>query len=326
MAAGDRGAARPVRGESKVFLELAGRSLVAWVVSCLQRVPEVSEVWVVGDAQRLEDALGGPELQGELVKPLHLIPQFGNLYENLWESYRRVLPGAPEEGRDPLPGDADQPVLYLSGDLPFATPQEISQFARRSLETGADYALGLVTAESMGAFHPVAPGKPGIQMASFNLREGRFRQSNLHLVKPARLAHRSLIQQMYEARHQRELRDVVELAARLLRHGGLAVLWYFLLMHAAGLVDRRGWRRVANWLRRLVPLARVARGCGDLLGTNFQFVVTEVGGCAIDIDTESDFEASRERFQEWRAAQAERAARLVGALPLAAGAREAGGR
>ena len=49
----DRRAAKAVYGESKVYLEVGGRPLVAHVVAALQRVPEVSEVWVVGKAERL---------------------------------------------------------------------------------------------------------------------------------------------------------------------------------------------------------------------------------------------------------------------------------
>ena len=84
------------------------------------------------------------------------------------------------------------------------------------------------------------------------------------------------------------------------------------------IADRRGWRRVADWLRRWIPLARVARGCGEMLGTHFQFVATDVGGCAIDIDTEPDYDASLARLEEWRGQQAVRAERLVGPLPLPA--------
>ena len=50
----------------------------------LQRVPEVSEVWVVGNAERLEKALGEDAAARELVKPLWIVPQFRNLYENAW--------------------------------------------------------------------------------------------------------------------------------------------------------------------------------------------------------------------------------------------------
>jgi len=56
VAAGDRRAAKAVYGQSKVYLELGGRPLVAHVVAALQEVPEVSEVWVVGNAERLREA------------------------------------------------------------------------------------------------------------------------------------------------------------------------------------------------------------------------------------------------------------------------------
>ncbi len=52
-----------------------------------------------------------------------------------------------------------------SGRSPLATAQEISLFVRRSLERDCDYALGLVTEESMRAFDPESTGGPGIRMA-----------------------------------------------------------------------------------------------------------------------------------------------------------------
>lgn len=130
VTAGDRGAAKQVRGTSKPYLEVAGTPMVAHVVAMLQRVPEISEVWVVGDAERLRGVFARRDLARDLHKPLHIVGQFRNLYENAWETYRRLLPGAGPEGRDPQPPDEPQRVLYLSGDLPFATPEEISAFVR----------------------------------------------------------------------------------------------------------------------------------------------------------------------------------------------------
>ena len=169
VAAGERRAAKAVHGESKPYLVLAGRTLVEHVVAMLQRVPEVSEVWVVGNAERLEAVLGTAAFRGELAKPLHVVPQFRNLYENAWETYRRLLPGAGPDGRDPGPDDADQPVLYLSADLPFATPQEVSAFVQQGTTAGCDYALGLSTEDAMSDFYPESPDGPGIHMAYFSI-------------------------------------------------------------------------------------------------------------------------------------------------------------
>ena len=137
VMAGDRGAARAVYGESKIYLEIGGRPLISHVVATLQCVPEVSAVWVVGDSARLAEVLDDERLRDELRKPLHTVEQFENLYENAWQTYRRALPGAPPNGRDPeSDDDHDFQVLFLSGDLPFATPQEVSEFIRAAQSSG----------------------------------------------------------------------------------------------------------------------------------------------------------------------------------------------
>jgi CTP:molybdopterin cytidylyltransferase MocA len=325
VTAGDGRAAKAVYGESKVFLEIGGRPLVAHVVEALQRVPEVGEVWVVGNAERLQGVFAGAAARF-LAKPLHVVPQFRSLYENGWQTYRRLLPGAGPEGRDPGPDDLDREVLFLSGDLPFATPQEISAFVRQAQALGGNYALGLVTGESLAGFAALAPGGPEIRPALFNLREGRFRQSNLHLIRPARIGSRSSIEEMYEHRYQREWGHALGLSWRLMRNeqGGLAVLGYYALMHLAAIAHRRHLPALADAIRRWIPQARIERGVSGLLRADFRLVVTEAGGCAVDIDTEAEYDAARQRYPEWRAAQEERALRLYGPPTLAAPGAAAG--
>jgi hypothetical protein len=317
VAAGDGRAARAVYGESKATLEVGGRTLVARIVSALQRVPEVSEVWVVGNAGRLAKALDQDALRSELAKPLWIVPQYRNLYENAWLTYRRLLPGAGAAGRDPMPEEEELPILYLSCDLPFATPQELSAFVRKGLAANADYVLGLTTEQALEPFYP-KDGAPGIRMAYFNLREGRFRQSNLHLVKPPRLGKRQYIEDMYEHRYQRQLGQVLGLAWRIFmdRGGGARVLFYYGLMHLAGVLDRRGLRRLADAVRRGISIERVERACGALLRASFRFVVTDVGGCALDVDNEHDLDVARLRFAEWERELLRIAESRHGRLPL----------
>jgi hypothetical protein len=318
VTAGDRRAAKDVCGQSKVYLEIQGRPLVAHVVAALQRVPEISEVWVVGDADRLNAVFDAEEIRSELRKPLHIVPQFRNLYENAWQTFRRLLPEAGPDGRDPGPEDARRKVLYVSADLPFATPQELSEFVRRASELNCNYAVGLTTEESLEAFYPEAPGEPGIRMAYFNLREGRFRQSNLHLAEPVMVGNRHYIEELYEHRYQRQFGNIVALAWTLVRseHGGLRVLAYYVLMHLAGAVNRRGWRRLADRIRRWISITRIEEACSSLLRTDFRFVVTDLGGCGVDIDNERDYFAARARAAEWTKAQKEKAERLYGPLAL----------
>jgi hypothetical protein len=269
----------------------------------------------VGDAKRLETAFSDERIRRDLVKPLHIVDQFRNLYENCWETYRRTLPGAPPEGRDPEGEDLARMALILSADLPFATPEEISEFIRLGLGADCDYALGLVREGALVPFRP-AEGKPGIELSFFNLREARLRQNNLHLAAPGRFGNRHYIESMYEYRHQREWGDMLGLAWELLRsrQGGMLVSLFYCAMHLAGLADRWGLRTLANWLRRAVSLARVERALSRLLDTRFRFVMTQLGGCAIDVDTEHEYDVVRERFSEWREQQAALAAELYPAL------------
>ncbi len=317
VAAGDLRAAKAIYGESKAYLEVDDRPLVQHAVTVLQGVPEVSEVWVVGNAERLEKVLD-TSFRATLQKPLHLVPQFRNLFENGWQTYRRLLPGAPPEGRDPGPDELETPVLFLPTDIPFATEQEVSEFVRRALDTGADYVMGLVTEESMSPFYPEAPGAPGIRMAYFNLREGRVRQSNLHVIRPGKIVNRHYIEEMYEHRYQREFANIVGLAWRLLvsERGGFVLVFYYALMQLASIADRNGWTGVADTVRRWIPWRRIERGVSSLLRSSFRLVATEAGGCGVDVDNEHDLDVARLRYTEWMSAQRERAAALYGPLPL----------
>jgi GTP:adenosylcobinamide-phosphate guanylyltransferase len=321
VTAGDGPASKYVYGDNKVYLEIGGQALVVRVVEVLQRVPEVSEVWVVGNSERLGELFSREERLAEIHKPLRIVPQFRNLYENAWQTFRRLLPGAGIDGRDPKGDEIDRAVLYISGDLPFATPQEISEFIRRGAALDCDYAVGLVPDESTADFHPSAAGEPGIEIAYFNLREGRFRQSNLHLAKPARIGNRHYIEDMYEHRYQKEFGHIARLAWTILRseQGGWQILFLYLLIHLASIANRRGFQRIADFFRRFVPMEAVERAVSSLLRADFRFVTTEAGGCAVDVDKESEFDVAELRFDEWSAAQAEKAERLYGPPALPSG-------
>jgi len=318
VTAGDSRAAKAVYGKSKIYLEIDGLPLVAHVVRTLQDCPEFDAVWVVGDPGRLEEALGGERLQSALTKPLHVVEQQRDLLSNCWETYRRILSGDVTRGRDPeSEADLDQEVFYLSGDLPLATPQEISSFVQRAQSLDVDYAIGLCPAESLDIFRPTSPEETGISVAYFNLRDGRFRQNNLHYARPGRIGRRDHIEEMYEMRHQRRFWNMFMLAARLLlsRVGGFKIAVLFGVMQLAGIADRNGHARLARTLSRLVTLEINRATIGKILDTRFAFAVTESGGCALDIDTEEEYDAVSERYSDWVGELAERSLALHGPLP-----------
>jgi hypothetical protein len=318
VMAGDRGAAKAVYGQSKVYLEVAGVPMVARIVITLQQVAEVDCVWIVGDSDRLKAIFDDPNLRDQIHKPLTITEQHANLYENAWETFRRALPGAPPEGKTPEGDELDFEVVYLSGDLPFATPQEISSFINEGNSFGCDYVLGMVTEGSLEAYRRTEAEGPGLEVAFFNLRDGRLRQSNLHLAKPARILNRGYVQDMYRHRHMREFRNMVGLGSILLfQKGGLAIVFFYLIMHFGGLADRWGWKRVAHWISRGISLRRNEWGISKLLDCRFRFVVSEVGGCAIDVDTEEEYDQVQANFEVWTKQENARASAMLGPIPEA---------
>lgn len=305
VLAGDGRDSRAVCGESKVFLEVGGLPLVVHIVLALQHVALVSEVWVVGDAARLQAAMSKPEVKDRLSKPLHILPQGRNLYENAWGTYRQVLAGIGNQPRDPLPGEMDRRFFYLPGDLPFCLPEELTDFLTQALEIDADYILGLAEEHSLAEFLPVEAGEPGIEPAYYNATEGRFRQSNLQLAKPARIGCRRVIGDLYHFRYQRKLSNMLKLAWGLAHvpRGAMGLVWLFLKVHLAAYFHRRGSSTLSNGVRRFITMAQCERAMGLAIQSSLRFVVSEPGGCAIDIDTDHDYFAVRARYDEWSEAQ-----------------------
>jgi len=91
----------------------------------------------------------------------------------------------------------------------------------------------------------------------------------------------------------------------------------FAMMHLAGVADRHGYTRLARWLARPVTLEINRATISRILDTRFAFVITESGGCGLDVDTEAEYDAVRERFAEWSAELHQRSAALYGPLPKA---------
>jgi GTP:adenosylcobinamide-phosphate guanylyltransferase len=301
LVAGDRGASRAVRGRSKAFVELAGKPMVVHVLESLLHTPEISEIYLVGNPAKLERAIadyGCLALAAARGCPVHVVPQRESLYANVWHTFLRTLrPGTP-------PDDAHG-VLVVPADIPLVMPEEISVFTARALANGGDYVVGLSPESSLAPFAP-SDDAPGVTMAYFNLREGRFRQNNLHFVRALRMGNRHYVEDMYENRYQKELGSQVALAWRVLRKEwrNLWVLGCYFLIHLAGVLHRRGHLRAADAVRARVPLEMVERAAGALLRTRFACVTTELGGAAIDVDNDADLEVVEKMLERWKAMQA----------------------
>ena len=304
LVAGDRGASRAIRGRSKAFVEIAGKPMVVHVLESLLHTPEVCEIYLVGNPLRIERVIaeyGCLALAAARGCPIHVVPQRETLYANVWHTFLRTL-------RAGAPRDDAHGVLVVPADIPLVMPEELSIFATRALACGGDYVVGLSPESALSAFAP-RDGAPGVEMAYFNLREGRFRQNNLHFVRAFRMGNRSYIEDMYENRYQKEIGSQVALAWRVLRKEwrNLWVLGCYFLIHLAGVLHRRGHAQASDVVRAWVPIAMIERAASALLRTRFVTVTTELGGAAIDVDNEADLEVVEKMLERWKALQARQA-------------------
>jgi GTP:adenosylcobinamide-phosphate guanylyltransferase len=299
LLAGDRGASRAVQGRSKAFVSVGGKPMLVHVLEAVLHTAEVREVFVVGDAIRLEKTIaefGCQKLASALGKPVHIVPQWNTLFENVWKTFLRTLPGGKQ--------DDDHGILVVPSDIPLVIPEEIGEFVRQACALDADYVVGLTPHDALLRYASDVE-QEGVEMASFNLAEGRYRQNNLHWVKPLRMGNRQYIQDMYENRYQKELSSMIGLAWRVLRKEfrNLWVLWLYALMHVGGILDRRGHQRAADRVRSWVSISSVERGVGALLRTRMRTVITALGGAALDVDNDHDLVIVDKNLDRWKALQ-----------------------
>lgn len=303
IAAGNRRASRPVLGVNKMLLPVAGAPVITHVLSAVERARCIDRIFVVGDTAQLEEALTSPHSPFQGKRPLHLLEQYPTFYDNVWEGFLRTLPDyAPETGWQVYLDrpEADKAALFMSGDIPLATPQEIEAFVAGCDLTRYDYFMGVTTEPVLRAYYR-RNGRPGIKMAYFNLRDLQIRQNNLHLVRPFRLGNRFYIGKMYEYRYQKEWHNIMKLCWELLgkQRGSWRFIGAFLCLHAARLLSRYhlGNFRLARPFFLELPVV-----CGllsQLLSTRFSIVTTPYGGCALDIDNAEHYAALCANFTAW---------------------------
>lgn len=303
IAAGNRRASREVLGTNKIMLPVAGAPVITHVLSAVERAACVDRIFVVGDVPQLEQALQSPHSPFQGTRPLRLIEQYNTFYENVWEGFLHTLPDYnPESGwQIYIHGpEVEKAALFLSGDIPVATPQEIEAFAAACDLDRFDYFLGVTSEAQLQAYYP-CQSRPGMKMAYFTLRGLQIRQNNLHLVRPFRLGNRFYIEKMYEYRYQKEWHNIAKLCWELLgkQRSSWRFIGAFLRLHAARIVTRYG---LADFglARPIFPdLPVVCNLLSQLLDTRFTVVNTLYGGCSLDIDNAEQYSAVCANFTAW---------------------------
>lgn len=313
VAAGDGEANHPILGKNKALLHIAGEPMVAHVIRALGKVAEVGSIFVVGPLRQLTAALSGTTpARGQ---PIHIVEQSSTLYENCFGAFLRSLSEEPEPPVEELAREyRDIVALFFAGDSPLVTPEEIRTFIRTADMDRYDYQVGvtpmalLERCEAEGMFAP---------KTALSFAEGRYRGSNMHLIRPFAIGHLHFVDEYYRLRYQSEWWNTLRLLLVVVAatRGAPRELLYYLRMQGAMRARLKGHERLARWFRKGVTIDGVCRSVSRLLDTRFALAITPCPGAALDIDNAEDFAAVRDHFHEWRRIVRRVGAGSAGSLP-----------
>jgi CTP:molybdopterin cytidylyltransferase MocA len=303
VTAGDRGRARLVCGVNKALLPLDGAPVFTHVLAALEACPRVGGLYLVGPKEALEEGLSRPGIPFQGRRPVRVFEQRENLYENVWSTFVGILE---ERGVSPETASPDTAVLVVPSDIPLVIPEEIEEFISACRMDQFDYVVGLTSERVLSRYYPQKHRK-GIRLMYFHVREGSFRQNNLHMVKPLRIVNRGYIQKMYDYRLQREWGNIIRLLWEIFRteEGTLVMAGRYLLLHLSALLFRIRGAGLHRIPARFLPKKSLEESISNLLKTRFGTVETRYGGAALDIDTHEHYSVIQENFAAWKAMQKE---------------------
>ncbi len=239
----------------------------------------------------------------EFTKPIILLEQRKNLILNIWNGFLATLDRY-EEGDEKNNRELFERVaLMLPGDSPLISADEINDFLDRCDMEKYDYVGGLTDSGTMRRYYPT-DDKPGIEMAYIQLREGAYRINNLHLARPFACSNMDAIQQMYNARYQKDFSNVIKLTKGMwANHVKLQSLVIYFMLQLSMLLAYLRLDVLKRFIRQYAPMETVTKTVGDILGMRFGLVITRRGGAALDVDNEIDYETMKLRFNEWKKLQ-----------------------
>lgn len=299
LLAGDTGASRTICGRNKSFLEIDGIPLLLYVLKALEKAERVNRICLIGPYDNLLKALDDHHNLLAQTKAITVCPQGESLFSNAWKSFLHLNPEAEEL---PPAGSqlAEKTVFYLSGDIPLVTPVEIDAFLSLCDPERYDYFLGLALAENLRSFYPQR-GTPGIKTNFFHIKEGRFRQNNLHLVKPLKVTNRHYIQKVYDYRYQKDLSNILKLAYEFIKvHVGWDGFLCYLLLHWHQFLSRIHMNPLTLPTRKVLPRSFIESCISRVLGTRFATTISPFVGAVLDIDNEKDYTTMCTMFSSWQ--------------------------
>ena len=303
LTAGDKGRARPVNGTNKALLELEGAAVFTHVLSALENSPSVDRIYLVGPKKRLSDALEKPAVPFKGNKPIKLLEQWDNLYLNVLNTYMAILKDSYGESEK---ASSVGPVIVVPSDIPLLETVELEEFVRNCDMERYDYCLGLTSETVLKRYYPQKYRK-GIRLMYFHMKEGSYRQNNLHFVNPLKILNRNYIQKIYDYRYQKEWGSIVKLFWEMFRtHEKTGkMLGQLILLHLCSLLYRIPKLAMYKLPAKFIIKERIERSVSNLLHTRFTTVETHFGGAALDIDNAKHYAVIRENYGAWKQMQLE---------------------
>jgi len=299
ILAGDTGTSRQVYGMNKNFLEINGIPSLIYVLQALEKAEKVNRICLIGPKEKVAKAIEHHQNSLENKKEIIIIEQDNTLLVNALKSFLALYPEA-QECNSTKSTQSEKAVLYLPGDIPLVTPSEIDTFLNLCQVDKHDYFLGLTIAENLHCFYP-QKDKPGIKTSYFYVKEGKYRQNNLHLVKPLKVKNIEYIQKVYKYRYQKDFSNIIKLSFEfLMAQVGLKGLWCYGLLHWHQLLSRIHLNPLTLPTRMVLPLSFIESCISRTLGTRFATIISPSSGAALDIDNEKDYETICKMYESWQ--------------------------
>ncbi|MBW2971994.1 NTP transferase domain-containing protein [Candidatus Woesearchaeota archaeon] len=200
--------------EYKQFIEIGGRTIIEYVIDSALRCEDSRRVYVVTDAERLEEVLKQrPPVNAE---KLRVIPQAGSIVQNIREAV--ALHALPDSGfpvfdylnrstSDYVYANPKARCLRMVGlysDTVFIKPEDISRFVEES-NPAADYEIGFADETALGTVEQTVGAKlclPETKTALFPIAGTSIRHNNMVIGYPMRIPDEiwGLAQSIYDNR------------------------------------------------------------------------------------------------------------------------------
>jgi len=299
LVAGEGESSYKVSHQHKATLKIKGKCIINYVVEALQQVESIERIFIVGLKDKLLGVLEEGGIDLNYPKPITVVSQKNNLYENIWHTFLQTLPGHEKIADLEKSEFRDKAVLVVPCDSPLITPNEVEYFINQADVENYDHILGLTPEEALKPFYPQG-GLPGVKMAYLHLREKNFRLSNLHVVKPIRIENRHYIQKMYQYRYQRNFKNLILFGLSLFGKDKCEHYRYYIGLQMCLLFASLGMDSLVRYFKNWTPKKELEQSISTILKTRFMGLEVPFPGAALDIDNDRDYETIKARFDEWR--------------------------